>query len=258
GMAKAGLRPVVAIYSTFLQRGYDQIFQEVALQGLPVLFCLDRAGLVGQDGPTHNGVFDLAYLRTFPGMTLMAPRDAADMDRMMQMALRLDGPAAMRFPRDTCPAVETPPAAERREMEPGKAEVLRDPEEGGVVIWAYGALVNEARKAVAAMEADGLIVGLVDARFAKPLDEDLLSSHLSSCSAVLTVEEHQRHGGFGSAVLEAANRMRVGANRVRILGIEDSFVDHATTREEQLASQGLDQAGIERAARRFAQRVKEV
>ena len=258
GMAKAGLRPVVAIYSTFLQRGYDQIFQEVALQGLPVLFCLDRAGLVGQDGPTHNGVFDLAYLRTFPGVTLMAPRDAADMNRMMQMALRLDGPTAMRFPRDTCPADEYPPVAERREMAPGKAEVLVDPEEGGVCIWAYGALVNEARKAVAAMKAEGLHVGLVDARFAKPLDEGLLAEHLGSCTAVLTVEEHQRQGGFGSAVLEAANRMRVGASRVRILGIEDQFVDHATTREEQLAAQGLDQAGIERAAKRIAQRVKEV
>jgi 1-deoxy-D-xylulose-5-phosphate synthase len=257
GMAKAGLRPVVAIYSTFLQRGYDQIFQEVALQHLPVLFCLDRAGLVGQDGPTHNGVFDLAYLRTFPGIVLMAPRDASDMGRMMQMSLRHDGPCAMRFPRDTCPIDEVPPAAERRSMEPGKAEVLMDPEEGGVVIWAYGALVNEARKAVLAMEADGLRVGLVDARFAKPLDEDLLSSHLGSCKVLMTVEEHQRQGGFGSAVLEAANRLRAGAGRVRVLAVEDQFVEHATTREEQLAAQGLDQAGIERAARRLVQRVQE-
>jgi len=257
GMAKAGLRPVVAIYSTFLQRGYDQIFQEVALQGLPVLFCLDRAGLVGQDGPTHNGVFDLAYLRTFPGMTLMAPRDASDLSRMMQMSLRLDGPCAMRFPRDTCPLDEVPPAAERRAMEPGKAEVLMDHEEGGVVIWAYGALVNEARKAVVAMEADGLRVGLVDARFAKPLDEDLLASHLGACKALLTVEEHQRHGGFGSAVLEAANRLRAGAGKVRVLAVEDQFVEHASSREEQLAAQGIDQAGIERAVRRLAQRVKE-
>ncbi len=257
GMAKAGLRPVVAIYSTFLQRGFDQIFQEVALQGLPVLFCLDRAGLVGQDGPTHNGVFDLAFLRTLPGMILMAPRDSSDLARMMQMSLKIDEPCAMRFPRDTTPFDEVPPVAERRSMEPGKAEVLIDPEEGGVVIWAYGALVNEARKAALAMEADGVRVGLVDARFAKPLDEDLLNAHLSTCKALITVEEHQRQGGFGSAVLESANRLRAGAGRVRVLAIEDQFIEHATTREEQLASQGLDQAGIERAARRIVQRVQE-
>jgi len=257
GMAKAGLRPVAAIYSTFLQRGYDQIFQEVALQHLPVLFCLDRAGLVGQDGPTHNGVFDLAYLRTFPGMTLMAPRDASDLDRMLQLALRMDGPAAMRFPRDKCPAEEIPPAAERREMERGKAEVLVDPEEGGVVIWAYGALVNQARRVVGTLQAEGIHAGLVDARFAKPLDEDLLSSHLNSCRVILTIEEHQRAGGFGSAVLEAANRLRIGSARIRILAVEDQFIDHATTREEQLAAQGLDEGGIAKTVRRLVTKVKE-
>jgi len=257
GMAKAGMRPVVAIYSTFLQRGYDQVFQEVALQHLPVLFCLDRAGLVGQDGPTHNGVFDLSYLRTFPGMTLMAPRDASDLDRMMQMALRMDGPAAMRFPRDSCPVDETPPAAERRPMEPGKAEILVDPEEGGVVVWAYGALVNQARQAVAELHGEGIQAGLVDARFAKPLDEDLLAKHLGTCRAIVTVEEHQRTGGFGSAVLEAANRLRHGSTRIRLLAVEDHFVDHATSRDEQLAAQGLDAAGIARAVRRLATRVKE-
>jgi 1-deoxy-D-xylulose-5-phosphate synthase len=257
GMAKAGMRPVVAIYSTFLQRGFDQIFQEVALQHLPVLFCLDRAGLVGQDGPTHNGVFDIAYLRAFPGLVLMAPRDAADMDRMMQMALRLDGPAAMRFPRDTCPPEDVPPAAERREMRPGKAEVLVDPEPGGVVIWAYGALVNEARRAVVALESAGVRVGLVDARFAKPLDEELLTDHLGTCRALLTVEEHQRAGGFGSVVLEAANRLRLPAGRIRLLAIEDEFVEHATTREEQLAAQGLDCAGIVRMVQRLSARVRE-
>ena len=190
-------------------------------------------------------------------MILMAPRDSSDLARMMQMSLKIDEPCAMRFPRDTTPFDEVPPVAERRSMEPGKAEVLIDPEEGGVVIWAYGALVNEARKAAFAMEADGVRVGLVDARFAKPLDEDLLNAHLSTCKALITVEEHQRQGGFGSAVLESANRLRAGAGRVRVLAIEDQFIEHATTREEQLASQGLDQAGIERAARRIVQRVQE-
>jgi 1-deoxy-D-xylulose-5-phosphate synthase len=257
GMAKAGLRPVVAIYSTFLQRGYDQIFQEVALQGLPVLFCLDRAGMVGQDGPTHNGVFDLAYLRTFPGMTLMAPRDACDMDRMMRMALKHDGPMAMRFPRDTCPAEEIPPGPERRAMEPGLAEVLVDPPEDGLCIWAYGALVNQAREAVASLSEEGIQVGLVDARFAKPVDEELLCNHLRSCRGIITLEEHQRAGGFGSAVLECANRNRLGSASIRILAIDDEFVDHATSRDEQLAGQGLDSAGVARAVRGMLARVRE-
>jgi 1-deoxy-D-xylulose-5-phosphate synthase len=257
GMAKAGLRPVVAIYSTFLQRGYDQVFQEVALQGLPVLFCLDRAGMVGQDGPTHNGVFDLAYLRAFPGMTLMAPRDACDMDRMMRMALRHDGPMAMRFPRDTCPAEEVPPGAERRQMEPGLAEVLIDPPEDGICIWAYGALVNQAREAVAELAQDGIHVGLVDARFAKPIDEELLCSHLRTARGIITLEEHQRAGGFGSAVLECVNRNRLSSASVRVLAIDDEFVDHATTRDEQLAQQGLDAAGVSRAVRGMLARVRE-
>ena len=143
GMAKAGLRPVVAIYSTFLQRGYDQVFQEVALQGLPVVFCLDRAGLVGQDGPTHNGVFDIAYLRTFPGMVLCAPRDATDMQRMLEAAVTSRGPVALRFPRGNCPA-EVIHADERRAMEPGKAEVLREGQQ--IVLWAYGPTVAIAHE----------------------------------------------------------------------------------------------------------------
>lgn len=142
-------------------------------------------------------------------------------------------------------------------MEPGKAELLVDPEEGGVVVWAYGALVNQARQAVAELHGEGIQAGLVDARFAKPLDEDLLAKHLGTCRAIVTVEEHQRTGGFGSAVLEAANRLRHGSTRIRLLAVEDHFVDHATSRDEQLAAQGLDAAGIARAVRRLATRVKE-
>jgi 1-deoxy-D-xylulose-5-phosphate synthase len=213
--------------------------------------------MVGQDGPTHNGVFDLAYLRTFPGMTLMAPRDACDMDRMMRMALRNDGPMAMRFPRDTCPAEEIPPGAERRPMEPGLAEVLIDPQENGLCIWAYGALVNQAREAVAELAEDGVHVGLVDARFAKPIDEELLCEHLRSCRGILTLEEHQRAGGFGSAVLECANRNRLSSASIRVLAIDDEFVDHATTRDEQLAGQGLDKDGVVRAVKGMLARVRE-
>ena len=247
GMAKVGLRPVAAIYSTFLQRGYDQVFQEVALQKLPVVFALDRAGLVGQDGPTHNGVFDIAYLRTLPGMVLCAPRDASDMDRMLRMALKVDGPVALRYPRDTCPAPETLHTSERRDMRPGTAEVLRDGDR--LVIWAYGALVRQALDAADKLARHGVQVGVVDARFAKPLDEELLAQQLLRYRHIVTVEEHQRAGGFGSAVLEAVSRLPQAEARVKIMGVPDRFLDHATTREEQLAEAGIDAEGIERVVR---------
>jgi len=247
GMAKGGLRPIAAIYSTFLQRGYDQVFQEIALQHLPVVLALDRAGLVGGDGPTHNGVFDLAFLRTLPGMVLAAPRDASDLERMLELGFKLDGPFALRFPRDNCPADERIHKSERAPMEPGKAEVLCEGE--GLVIWAYGALVNQALEAQERLAQRGLQVGLVDARFAKPLDTELLARHAQQYHWIVTLEEHQRAGGFGSAVLEALNQLPGPCARVRVLAIPDRFVEHRTTREEQLADLGLDAEGIERAVR---------
>jgi 1-deoxy-D-xylulose-5-phosphate synthase len=247
GMAKAGLRPVAAIYSTFLQRGYDQVFQEVALQGLPVTFCLDRAGLVGQDGPTHNGVFDIAYLRTLPGMILCAPRDATDMRRMLAAALSASGPVALRYPRDTCPANERISAPERRPMVPGKAEVLLEgPASGGVCLWGYGAILTQVLEAAERLRRRGVDVGVVDARYAKPLDEELLARCDQVYRHIVTVEEHQRMGGFGSAVLEAWNRLPERRSRVRVLGVPDRFLEHRTTREEQLSAVGLDAEGLER------------
>lgn len=243
GMAKGGLRPVVAIYSTFLQRGYDQVFQEVALQGLPVVFAMDRAGLVGQDGPTHNGVFDIAFLRTLPGMTLCAPRDASDMKRMLQAALQSDGPWALRYPRDNCPDPESIAREERREMIPGTAEVLREGEE--VAIWALGPLVGQALLAAASLSARGIEVGVVDARFAKPVDEELLARQGRTLRHIIVVEEHQRAGGLGSAVLESLSRLPDVRARTRLLGIPDRYIDHMTTRDEQLAATGIDAAGIE-------------
>jgi len=250
GIAKAGLRPVAAIYSTFLQRAYDQVFQEVALQGLPVVFCLDRAGLVGQDGPTHNGVFDVAYLRTLPGFTLCAPRDASDMGRMLEMALRLPGPVALRYPRDSCPGAERIHPSERREMTPGKAEVLCESgETGELALWAYGALVNDALEVAERLQRRGVAIEVVDARFAKPLDEELLARHVQRMRWIVTIEEHQRAGGFGSAVLEAASRLPLARAQVKVLGVPDRFVEHMTTREEQLAAAGLDADSIERLVR---------
>jgi 1-deoxy-D-xylulose-5-phosphate synthase len=244
GMAKGGLRPVVAIYSTFLQRGYDQVFQEVALQGLPVTFAMDRAGLVGQDGPTHNGVFDIAYLRTLPGFTLSAPRDATDVERLLELALRSSGPFAIRFPRGNCPLRERVHPSERAALEAGRAEVLLEGQE--VEIWAYGALVPEALLAAERLRVRGFEVGVVDARFAKPLDEALLAEHLRSRRLLLTLEEHQRAGGFGSALLEAAAKVRGARAQVRLLGVPDLFQPHCTSREEQLARCGIDADGVER------------
>ncbi len=245
GMAKGGLKPVAAIYSTFLQRGYDQVFQEVALQSLPVVFALDRAGLVGQDGPTHNGVFDLAYLRTLPNFVIAAPRDSSDMRRMLEMALRHDaGPVALRYPRDECPRDEVITVAERREMRPGTAEVLREGKE--IVVWVLGALVRQALVAAQSLERRGVQVGVVDARFAKPLDEELLGRHLRSHRHLIALEEHQRAGGFGAAILEVASRLPDARARVKILGVPDRFIEHMTTRDEQLAAAGLDAEGIEK------------
>jgi len=252
GMAKAGLRPVVAIYSTFLQRAYDQVFQEVALQNLPVLFCMDRAGLVGGDGPTHHGVFDLAYLRCLPNMILASPRDATDMRRMLELSLRNDGPMAMRYPRGNCPVDELVPASERRKMEPGKAELLSaTPEESGaeVAIWALGPMVSTAREACRKLAESGIAVTLVDARFAKPLDKKLLLQHARSHRLLLTLEEHQRAGGFGSAVLECLARERdtEPRARVRTLAIGDHFIDHMSSRDEQHAVAGIAASDVVRA-----------
>ncbi len=249
GMAKSGLRPVAAIYSTFLQRAYDQVFQEVALQNLPVLFCMDRAGLVGQDGPTHNGVFDIAYLRTLPNFVLASPRDATDMRRMLEMGLRLAGPCALRYPRANTTGNERIHASERREMQPGRAEVLNEGDGSGVVVWALGALVDCALEAAERLAAGGIHIGVVDARFAKPLDNELLARHATQRRALITVEEHQRAGGFGSAVLESVNRLPNVRASLRVLALPDRFCEHKTTREEQLEEGGIDAAAIERAVR---------
>jgi 1-deoxy-D-xylulose-5-phosphate synthase len=249
GLAMAGLRPVAAIYSTFLLRAYDQVFQEVALQNLPVVFCMDRAGLVGQDGPTHPGVFDLAYLRTLPNCVLAAPRDATAMRRMLEMALRHSGPLALRYPRANCTGAERIQAGERLAMLPGRAEVLIEGEADGAVVWAFGSMVDHALEAADRLSARGISIGVVDARFAKPLDYELLSQHAAQRRALICVEEHQRAGGFGSAVLEAVNRIPTARASVKLLAIPDRFLEHKTTREEQLEEAGIDAAAIERAVR---------
>jgi 1-deoxy-D-xylulose-5-phosphate synthase len=249
GMAKAGARPVVDIYSTFLQRSYDQIFQEVALQDLPVVFCIDRAGLVGADGPTHHGSFDLAYLRIFPNMVVMAPGDQHDINPMIEFALQHSSPVAIRYPRANLEVVQR----DRQPIELGQAEVLEWETDG--MILACGALLGTCLRAAERLrERFGLRVGVVNARFVKPLDRIVVCKAIEEAAFVLTVEEGCLTGGFGSAVLEAASDAGLAAGHVRRLGIPDQFVLHAE-REEQLADIGLDLEGVVRAAVELARTV---
>jgi 1-deoxy-D-xylulose-5-phosphate synthase len=245
GQAKAGLRPIVDIYSTFLQRAYDQIFQEVALQNLPVTFLLDRAGLTGPDGPTHHGVFDLGYLRLFPNLVVMAPGDAADLPAMIDLALAHDSPCAIRYPKATAETLERTVAP----IELGQAEVIQWGEDGMLV--ACGTLLSACVKAAAALAEEGLSVGVINARFVKPLPHETILRAIEECRFVVTVEEAALAGGFGSAVLEAAADAGIAAAHVRRLGIPDCFIEHAE-RAELLADLGLDAAGIVKACRELA------
>ncbi len=246
GQAKVGLRPIVDIYSTFLQRSYDQIFQEVALQSLPVTFMLDRAGLAGPDGPTHHGVFDLGYLRVLPNMSIIAPADEHDLSQMLDLALRHDGPCAIRYPKGVVQPIE----GDRSPVDFGKIEVLSWSDGGAIV--ACGALLPAALEAARLLQEEGLNVGVINARFVKPLDAEAVLRAVRDCNFVVTVEEAALAGGFGSAVLEAAADAGLDTSRIRRLGIPDRFVEHAE-RGELLADLGLDAAGIAAACRAMLQ-----
>ena len=250
GLALAGHRPIAAIYSTFLQRAYDQLFQEVALQNAPVLFCLDRGGVVGNDGATHNGVFDIAYLRCLPNFVLMAPRDTGELAAMMDLAATIDGPTAIRFPRGSgaAPDAQLPHAP----FGVGEAERLAEGSDGCILAYgpmAYAAL--EVRRRL--QEASGRTLAVVNARFAKPLDERLIAAELTAQPVLFTIEDHATAGGFGSAVLEfVRTREGLDANRVEVLALPDEFIDHGH-RGEQLAAVGLDADHlVERIATRLA------
>jgi 1-deoxy-D-xylulose-5-phosphate synthase len=245
GQAKVGMRPIVDIYSTFLQRAYDHVFQEVALQNLPVTFMLDRGGLAGPDGPTHHGVFDFGYLRVFPNMVVMAPGDASDLPAMLDFALRQDGPTAIRYPKAAAVVLERDPAP----IELGSSETLRTGADGCIV--ACGALVDRCLRAADALAGEGLDVGVINARFLKPLDAETIVAAVRDLPWVVTVEEAALAGGFGSAVLEAAADAGVDASRVRRLGIPDRYIEHGE-REELLADLGMDAAGVAATCRTLA------
>lgn len=251
GQAKAGLRPVVDIYSTFLQRSYDQIFQEVALQNLPVTFMLDRAGLTGPDGPTHHGVFDLSYLRIFPNMTVMAPGDGDDLRAMVDFAIAHDGPVSIRYPKSKAMFVESgDDSLKRTAIELGKAEVLSHGSDGTIL--CCGTLLHACREAAKTLAEAGLQVGVVNARFVKPIDEALIKKVAQDSDFIVTVEEATLTGGFGSAVLECLNAMQLPLPRLTRLGIPDRFVEHGDTQELH-ADLGLDAEGIARACQQLAQ-----
>jgi 1-deoxy-D-xylulose-5-phosphate synthase len=247
GMAKAGLRPIVDIYSTFLQRSYDHIFQEVALQDLPVTFCMDRSGLAGPDGPTHHGAFDSTYLRAYPNIVLMAPGDERDVAPMLDFALSCDGPAALRYPKAGVDNVERP----TRPIERGRSEVYRWGADGMFVV--YGSLFANCVQAADRLRDEGLDVGVINARFLRPLDTETILRAVEESDFVLTVEESTLNGGFGSAVLEAANDAGLRTDHLRRLGIPDRFIEHGE-RGELLADLGLDVAGLVTAARSMTER----
>ncbi len=248
GMCKTGLRPFAAVYSTFTQRAFDQIWQEIVLNNLPVCFCMDRAGFVGDDGAVHHGIMDQAFLRPLPGIVLMAPSDELELNRALRLAVNLETASAIRYPRDVVPS--TPfehaidPALRREaggEWSIGKSRVLRNGDDATLI--AYGAVVAQAMQAAEELASAGTEVEVIDARFCKPVDAAMLAQVLRSRHAVLSVEDHALQNGFGSALIEHAVGHRLPTRWITRLGIPDRLIAHAT-RDQQLAEVGLDAAGI--------------
>ncbi len=243
GLATSGMRPVAAIYSTFLQRGYDQVFQEVALQNLPVMFALDRAGLVGEDGYSHNGVFDLAYLRTFPNMTLMSPKDGVELKAMLAFGLTLNSPSAVRYARGTAPEPEELllEGQQTSAIALGKMEILRPGSDGAIL--AYGTMVRTALEAAEILRKRDVHIEVVNARFCKPLDREGILGLLDRHDKVVTLEDHAVMGGFGSAVLELLATADPVRARVQLMGVPDRFIAHAGP-AEAYEDAGLDARAV--------------
>ena len=250
GAAAVGLKPVAAIYSTFLQRAYDSVLHDICMQKLHVTLCLDRAGLVGDDGYTHHGVFDYAYLRSMPEMTIMAPKDENELRHMLKTAVGFDGPVSVRYPRGSGVGVSiTEPM---HSLPIGKAEVLREGKD--VCLWAIGSMVQSALQAADKLAEQGISAGVVNMRFAKPLDEELLLEHAAQYGKIVTLEEGVLQGGVGSAVLETLNAAKMLQKcQVLTLGIPDEFVLHGD-KKLLFKDLGLD---VETIADKIAALVKE-
>ena len=249
GLAREGKIPVVAIYSTFLQRAYDQIVHDVCLQNLPVVFAIDRSGIVGADGATHQGLFDLAYLRHIPNMSLMAPRDEAELVRMLRTAVYAGRPAAIRYPRGTAAGVPIP--ADPEPVPWGRGELLADGKD--ILILAIGATVATSLFAAGELRKRGISAAVVDARFVKPMDASLIVPLVQRVGRVLTVEENVLAGGFGSAVLEMLEEHDVRPHGFHRIGVRDTFVEHGSQAELREAYGLSDDSVIAEAARLFAQ-----
>ncbi len=237
GQAKTGMRPIVDIYSTFLQRSFDQIFQEVCLQGLPVVFMMDRAGMTAEDGPTHHGTYDLAYMRVFPNMIVMAPGDGYDLRQMLDFSLQQNVATAIRYPKTT--AVEI--TEDRQPIELGKSEIMSWGRDG--MLLAVGTELSHCMQAAAKLKERGLDIGVINVRFIKPLDTVVMRRVLEEAPLVVTAEEGTLSGGFGSALLEFAADHGLRADHVRRLGVPDRFVEHQS-RAEVLQELRLDPEGI--------------
>jgi 1-deoxy-D-xylulose-5-phosphate synthase len=253
GLAVQGLRPVVAIYSTFLQRGYDEIIHDVCLQNLPVVFAIDRAGIVGEDGPTHQGVFDISYLRHIPNLTVMAPKDDMELKSMLELALKHNGPSAIRYPRGKVqpPTISHQPAA----FDIGKAEILKEGSDMALI--AIGNTVHPALRAAGRLGKEGISASVINARFIKPIDKELIFSAAKNIKHIITIEENMTAGGFGSAVLEYLNSMDIPDMKIEILGIPDEFVEQgsqAILRKKY----GIDEEGIYQTCKAFLSRLKTV
>lgn len=229
GLAVGGICPVVAVYSTFMQRAIDQVIHDIGVQNLHVVFAMDRAGIVGEDGQTQHGVFDIAFSRMIPGMKVMAPKDEEELRHMLYTAIYLDGPVALRYPRGK--ALGVPMAADLHTLEVGKAELLSPDtleaaELQDAVILAYGSMVSQAELAAKELADEGIHVAVVNARWAKPLDADMILRLAKGTGHLVTVEDHVVSGGFGSAVLELLEQHEITDVKVRVIGLPDTFVEH--------------------------------
>jgi 1-deoxy-D-xylulose-5-phosphate synthase len=238
-MARAGWKPVVAIYSTFLQRSFDQLIHDVCLQNLPVTLCADRAGLVGDDGKTHHGIFDIAYTRCVPNMTVAAPRDENELQHLLFTAIESGRPFTIRYPRGL--GVGTELDAELKRIPIGYGEILREGKD--LCLLAYGSMVPVALAAAETLRERGIDCGVANARFAKPLDQELLGRISAMAHSILTLEEHLVIGGFGSGVLEAFHAAGLPAERLKVHGIPDQFVEHSP-QALQRANLKLDAPGV--------------
>jgi len=246
GLARGGFRPVVAIYSTFLQRSFDQIIHDVCLQKLPVVFALDRAGIVPDDGPTHNGIFDIAYLRLIPNMVIMAPSDKTEFERMLSLAVAMKPPCAIRYPKDIIPELAGQPT--NAVIPIGKSRVIRRGKD--VAVFALGSMLMPALAAGELLLRDDIYTEVIDARFVKPLDEEMLTEKAKKFKAIITVEDGTVKGGFGSAVCEFLQNNIEHPPNVKILGLPDKFLKH-NKRDKLLAMCGLSPEGIAKSVKEF-------